>query len=304
MSDAVAPTKHASVFISFAKHDEAIADYVQNALNKAGYQASTFTMAATAGDRWISQLSLSLESADAVVILISKAATESHWVLYEVSASIAAVEMSSRKRIIPIALSGDLVPSGVLAQYQWVFTTGEPQEVADAVIRALEQPSTPDKALERTEVLLKLERVQAAMDAQLESWEERTLYRNSLAARWLTLVLFCTLLVTVVVVFIIFQLNSSVIAAVAGASGIIFGAAATRFGAMSSRDFTRDRQGESVADPIAETIAIANAEENLDKSARHSISGKNRMLATSSFEWLWGGLRRSYCLQSASRADG
>jgi hypothetical protein len=245
MSDAIAPTKHASVFISFAKPDEAIASYVQNALNKAGYDASTFTTSVTAGDRWISSISLSLEIADAVVILISKAALESHWVLYEVSASIASVEKSSRKRIIPVALSKDLVPSGVLAQYQWVFTSGEPQEVADAVIQALGQPLTPDKALERSEVLMRLERVQELMITQVEQWEGRTRERNNRAARTLILILILALLVIAIAAIIITKPNSGITIAVATGAGTLFGAASVSLAPILSRNSTRTERGAS-----------------------------------------------------------
>lgn len=245
MSDAVIPTRRASVFISFAKPDEAIADYVQNALNRAGYQASTFTSGVTAGDRWISSISLSLETADSVVILISKAALESHWVLYEVSASIAAVEKSSRKRIIPVALSRDLVPSGILAQYQWVFTTGAPQEVADAVIQALDQPFTPNKALERAEVLLRLERVQEAMNIERERWEDRTRDRNSRATRRLIPAFSFVLLVAVIVIVVITRPNAGIITAVTSLAGTIFGAASASFALISNRDSARHGRGTS-----------------------------------------------------------
>ena len=98
MSDQVAQAMRTSIFVSYAKQDEAVADYVQAFLNQAGYRASTFTTNISAGDRWISSVHLSLTTADVVVILLSRAALESPWVLYEISASIASVENSSRKR--------------------------------------------------------------------------------------------------------------------------------------------------------------------------------------------------------------
>ena len=244
MSDAVTPTRHASVFISYAKQDEAIADFVQNALNKAGYRAATFTASVSAGDRWISSINLSLETADAIVALISKAALESHWVLYEVSASIASVENSSRKRIIPVSLSKDLVPSGVLSQYQWIITSGEPHEVADAVIRALDEPRTSDKTLERTEALLNLERVQKHLNLEEERWTERIGQRNAKARRFFIIVLAFILLGASILVVIAATSNSHVTGAIASllsASSAILAGVASRISTRAERGTSGDR---------------------------------------------------------------
>src|ERR1035438_10486483 len=108
MGGPVAPTRNVSVFLSYAKQDEPIADYVQSFLNRAGYRTSTFTTSVTPGDRWISSISQSIETADVVVILLSEASLESPWVLYEISASIASVERSSSKQVIPVALGRNI----------------------------------------------------------------------------------------------------------------------------------------------------------------------------------------------------
>jgi hypothetical protein len=245
MSDAVTPTKHASVFISYAKQDEAIADFIQSALNRAGYRASTFTTSVTAGDRWISSINLSLETADVVVALISKAALESHWVLYEISASIVAVEKSSRKRIIPVALSKDLVPAGVLSQYQWVTTSGEPQEVVDAVIQALNEPPITDKALERTEALLNLERVQKHLNIAEERWEERIGRRNAQATRFLIPILSFIILAVAILVVVVYKPSSGVTTAISG----VLTAFSAGLAYISGRISTRDERGTSDGRP-------------------------------------------------------
>lgn len=245
MSDAITPTKHSSVFISYAKQDEAIADFVQNVLNRAGYRASTFTTSVPAGDRWISSITLSLETADVVVALISKAALESDWVLYEISASIASVEKSSRKRIIPVALSKDVVPSGVLSQYQWVTTSGGPQEVADAVIRALNEPPIADKALERAEALLNLERVQKYLSIEEERWKEQIGQRNALATRSLILLLSFIIIVDAILVIVVYKPSPGVTAAITG----VLTAFSTSLAFISGRISARDERGKSGGGP-------------------------------------------------------
>jgi TIR domain len=166
MGDAIAPTKHLSVFISYVKQDELIADYVQNSLNRAGYRTSTFT-SITPGDRWISSINQSLENVDIVVILLSKAAMKSPWILYEISASVASAETGSGKQVIPVALGKDVSPSGVLAQYQWIITSGDPHEVADLIIEALAVPRRPDKDQERQGALKNLWLTQNLFDEEV-----------------------------------------------------------------------------------------------------------------------------------------
>ena len=60
MGESATPLRHMTVFISYAKQDESVADYVQNVLNRAGYHTSTFTTSIAPGDRWISSISQSL----------------------------------------------------------------------------------------------------------------------------------------------------------------------------------------------------------------------------------------------------
>jgi hypothetical protein len=212
MTEAITPTRHLSVFISYAKQDEKVADSVQNFLNQAGYRASTFTTSVSPGDRWISSISLSLETADAVIILLSRAALESPWVLYEISASIASVERSSYKRVIPVALSKDLAPSGVLAQYQWIITSGDPREVANAVIQALQEPHAFDKAQERSEARQNLQRVQYFLDIEKLRWDKQQDQRLARALRIVAVALALVLLAIAISVTVLAKPHSAVIA--------------------------------------------------------------------------------------------
>lgn len=235
MGDSVAPTKHLSVFISYAKQDEGIADYVQNSLNRAGYRASTFTTSITPGDRWISSINQSLENVDVVVILLSKAATDSPWVLYEISASIASAERGSGQQVIPVALGRDVHPSGVLAQYQWIITSGEPREVANLIMKALEVPRRPNKAQEREDAWKNLGVAQTVFDEELQRWAIVKVMRDR---RFTRLLLYLSALLGLIFVVAVIYLAASgnaspilVTAAVGGVSvitgtlGYVFGRA-------------------------------------------------------------------------------
>ena len=187
MSESTTPLKHMTVFVSYAKQDEPVADYLQNFLNRAGYRTSTFTTNITPGDRWISSISQSLAGADVIVILLSKAALESPWIIYEISASVASAETSPGKRVIPVALGRDISPSGILAQYQWINTSGDSEEVAQRVIQALVAPYVHDKALERENALLNLHRAAQALELDEFAWSLKSNNRNASLAKRLVL---------------------------------------------------------------------------------------------------------------------
>lgn len=222
MGDTIAPTRYVPVFISNTKQDEAVADYLQSALNKAGYRASTMTTSVPAGDRWISSITQSLETADVVVILLSRAAMESSWIVYEIGAAVASVEKSSYKRVIPVALDKDLKPSGVLAQYQWIITSGDPNEVADLVLQALREPRVTDKARERAEAWRSLAQAQSALDLEQKQMEAATVAWVSRATLFLTIASLLAVLAIVVSVVVLTGVSASDATAIASASAALF----------------------------------------------------------------------------------
>lgn len=148
MTNNASATRAQSVFISYTKDDERAARELQKALASAGYRTETMSDIHP-GDRWIASIYDALNAADVVVILLSRAALNSAGVVYEIAASVAAVERSSDKRIIPVALDRGLSPSGLLASYQWIFTSGDPAEVSADVLKAIERGGVVDRARER-----------------------------------------------------------------------------------------------------------------------------------------------------------
>lgn len=190
MGESTTPLKHMTVFVSYAKQDESVADYLQNFLNRAGYRTSTFTANIAPGDRWISSISQSLVGADVIVILLSKAALASPWITYEISASIASAETGSGKRVIPVTLGKEITPSGILAQYQWISTSGDPEEVAQRVIQALRAPYEHDKVRERENALRNLAQAGQALALDEFMWSLARSNRNASLANSLLLAAF------------------------------------------------------------------------------------------------------------------
>jgi hypothetical protein len=157
------------IFISYAKEDERTASAVRDALSRAGYRPSAMTADIPPGGRWIAIIFESLNAADTIVLLLSRSAEKSSWVNYETAAAIAATERSRHKRIIPVALGKNVSPSGLLAPYQWVLTSGNPGEVADAVLKAIEEASTVDKDEERESARQSLAQASAISDFLYEA---------------------------------------------------------------------------------------------------------------------------------------
>jgi hypothetical protein len=209
MGESITPLKHKTVFVSYAKQDEPVADYLQNFLNRAGYRTSTFTANIAPGDRWISSINQSLEMADVIVILLSKSALESPWISYEISVSVASAETGSGKRVIPVSLGRDISPSGILAQYQWINTSGNPEEVAQRVMQALEAPYEHDKAQERENALRNLTQAEYILGQDVRIWVQKSNERNTLLASRLLLFTVLILVGLIAVGIIITVLGNS-----------------------------------------------------------------------------------------------
>jgi len=214
-------TKSKSIFISYAEEDKKTADYLRSALTRAGYQVSTPIEDISPGDRWISNIYASLDAADVVVILISKASESSSWTLLETSAAIAGAERSARKRLIPVVLDKRVHPSGLLASYQWIITSGDPREVADKVLQAIEEsPDVVDKARDRQVARESLVLAQETLDRA----EDYRKFRVEGWDRSLRLVLVMSLVLVVVSLFIVLGVTRSAsTAALASAIGAVLG---------------------------------------------------------------------------------
>jgi len=149
--------------------------------------------------------------------LLSKAALESPWIIYEISASVASAETGSGKRVIPVALGKDISPSGILAQYQWINTSGDPEEVVQRVIQALKTPYEHDKARDRENALRNLTQAEQAHALDQLTWSLARNNRNASLANWLLLVaLFILVLVAAVGIIVAIHGNSGTLAPVIG----------------------------------------------------------------------------------------
>ena len=143
---------------------------------------------------------------------------ESPWIIYEIAASVASAETVSGKRVIPVALGKDVSPSGILAQYQWITTSGNADEVAERIVKALGAPYERDKVRERESALRNLNEAEQALELNRVIWSNKTYERNARFVSWLLAAGLVTLLLLGAgAILVIVWGQSTVVAAIFGA---------------------------------------------------------------------------------------
>jgi hypothetical protein len=88
-----------SVFISYAREDTPAAEVVTHRLKAAGVDVFLDRMGLVSGESWSARLRVELDSAGAVLVLLSSSSQRSKWVEEEVQAAI-----ERKKTVIPVLL--------------------------------------------------------------------------------------------------------------------------------------------------------------------------------------------------------
>lgn len=138
------------VFISYTQEDKKYASLIADRLREAGHEVWYDTWALRLGDNLIEKINEGLKETDALIVIVSKNALRSKWVMHEFSA-IALGDLSSKKsRIIPVLIDKSSVPQ-YLARYVYVDLTSDVEFGIQQIINSLsEQPlakptAKPDK---------------------------------------------------------------------------------------------------------------------------------------------------------------
>ena len=155
---AVATASTATLFLSYARADEAFARRLASALEKAGYTI-WWDALIEGGAAFGRSIAEALERADAVLVLWSKTSVESDWVKDE------AAQGRERHRLIPLSIDGTQPPLG-FRQYQvidvssWHGRRNSPQflaierAVATAAGQVPDHPTSAGPAATRRGVIL------------------------------------------------------------------------------------------------------------------------------------------------------
>ena len=135
------------LFISYSRADQAIAMPVINGLEQAGF-AVWWDGLLEGGDNFLPTTQAALENADAVVVLWSKIAIDSHWVRDEATVG------RDRRRLVPLSIDGSLPPLG-FRQFQVIDISGWNGKPADPLFARITSAiaavsGTPAAASSRT----------------------------------------------------------------------------------------------------------------------------------------------------------
>jgi hypothetical protein len=124
------------VFISYTQEDKNYASLIADKLRDAGHDVWYDKWALHVGDNVVQKINEGLKDTDALIVIVSKNALRSKWVMHEFSA-IALGDLSSEKsRIIPVLVDKSSVPQ-YLARYEYVDLTIDIEGGIQRIISAL-----------------------------------------------------------------------------------------------------------------------------------------------------------------------
>jgi len=131
------------VFISYTQEDKRYATLIANALEQAGHEVWYDKWSLRVGDNLIQKINEGLKETDALIVIVSKHALRSKWVMHEFSA-IALGDLSSRKsRVIPVLVDKSPVPQ-YLARYVYVDLTTDVDGGIQRILAALSEKPTKE----------------------------------------------------------------------------------------------------------------------------------------------------------------
>ncbi|MBP5981143.1 MAG: TIR domain-containing protein [Halomonas sp.] len=130
------------VFISYTHQDKKYAELIADRLRNAGHDVWYDGWKLKAGDNLVEKINHGLKETDALVVILSKNALQSKWVMHEFSA-LAFGELSGKtNRIIPVLVDKSTVPE-YLARYVYVDLSDNTEIGLNGIVRALSaQPTT------------------------------------------------------------------------------------------------------------------------------------------------------------------
>lgn len=132
--------RHMKVFLSYSRHDEALATRVRESLETAGLSVFDAQVDILPGDNWAATVAQALEESRAMVVLLTPQALESPHVRSEIQ--FALNQETYEGRLVPIVVGGeDQLPEDripwILTRVQYVRWEPQDDESLRAVARSL-----------------------------------------------------------------------------------------------------------------------------------------------------------------------
>jgi hypothetical protein len=123
------------VFLSYAEADEKWADLLRRDLSKYGFAVWNSKEEVVPGDNPLLKYGRALQSADAMVVLVSPASVKSDWVRSEIDYALSSARF--RDRLVPVLLKPTSDVPWILENRQVVRATKDVNETVRRVARAL-----------------------------------------------------------------------------------------------------------------------------------------------------------------------
>lgn len=169
-----------NIFISYTNHDEEFARSLSAVVENQGHTVFFSGGSLTAGQNWQTSISNALKDADAMIIILSKEASESKWVLHESGAAVGYWQEKGKPVVIPLVIDDIEIP-GPLSHIQAIFSPERNLErIVTAISSSLDSAFGRIKAREEEKRVVQ-ERVEATAATYIsKSLEELRVRETSL----------------------------------------------------------------------------------------------------------------------------
>lgn len=172
------------VFISHSASDRGFAEHLAQVLSQRGVEVWT-NAEVRPGESWISQLRTAIETADAIIPVLSSRFAKSQWAEFEVSAALADRLSGGTKKIIPVLAEKGAEPPFFLKDVQWADLSSDElfSKNIDSVLQALNAGDHPISSQAKI-----LDNRKDAIELQKWLLEREKLKLNHLGARRTSLI--------------------------------------------------------------------------------------------------------------------
>ena len=126
-----------NVFLSYSRCDREWAIAVAERLQSEGFDVWDSESELFPGDNFASRIAEALESADAMVVLVSPDALASEWVKHEIDFALGSSRLSGR--LIPVIVRPTERLPWILQKLKTIGPEGGPRAAADSVVQVLQR---------------------------------------------------------------------------------------------------------------------------------------------------------------------
>jgi formylglycine-generating enzyme required for sulfatase activity len=143
------------VFVSYSTADQDKAGFLASRLGAEGFEVFFAPESTKLSQNWKTRINESLANCEAFIVLVSRAANESEWVMRECEIAYHRYSTGQMKFLIPIIIEENVAPPKIIEEVQnHEVTTGELQEWNRTVTRISEQIQTRNYLLLSVALLL------------------------------------------------------------------------------------------------------------------------------------------------------